>query len=134
MELHLPLTNSAQIGAMRTQGSPLSPEIWLRDLFTSKAVMEGGVIRRKARDVERFAGIDAFLREVDRRGFQVAENAGQFVIFCNQGPVTWLTAKPHSSKKCGPKSLKDFGSPERPNRSQEATARTAETPPGLTAR
>lgn len=76
---------------MHLNPSPLSPEVWLNDLFSSKAVMQGGVIRRKARDVQRFAGMDAFLREVDRRGFQVVENAGQFVIFCNRAPLRWIT-------------------------------------------
>ena len=76
---------------MQTRYSPLSPEIWLHDLFSSKAVNQGGVIRRKARDVERFAGMERFMAEVDRRGFQVAENAGQIVIFCNRSPVRWLT-------------------------------------------
>lgn len=95
--------------------SPLSPEVWLNDLFTSKAVMQGGVIRRKARDIERYAGMARFLQEVDRRGFQAVENAGQVVIFCNRGPVRWLTAParprsaPLSFKESGPKSLKDFG-------------------------
>ena len=76
---------------MQNRNSPLSPEVWLNDLFTSKAVQQGGVIRRKARDVERFAGIDRFMAEIDRRGYQVAENAGQFVIFCNRAPVRWIT-------------------------------------------
>ena len=75
---------------MRTD-SPLSPEMWLRDLFSSKAVNRGGVIRRKARDVERFAGMENFMAEVDRRGFRVAENGGQIIIFCNRDPVRWLT-------------------------------------------
>ena len=75
---------------MENRNSPLSPEAWLEDLFASKAVQQGGVIRRKTRDVERFAGIDRFMDEIDRRGFQVAENAGQFVIFCKRAPVRWL--------------------------------------------
>ena len=45
---------------MQNRNSPLTPENWLRDLFASKAVQEGGVIRRKARDVERFAGMGLF--------------------------------------------------------------------------
>ena len=45
---------------MRNMTSPLSPEIWLNDLFTSKAVTQGGVIRRKRRDIERFAGPKSF--------------------------------------------------------------------------
>jgi len=61
-------------------------------LFTSKSVQQGTVIRRKARDIERFAGMERFLREIHRRGFQVAENSGQIVIFCNRAPVRWLTS------------------------------------------
>lgn len=69
------------------------------------------MIRRKARDIERFAGMARFLREIDRRGFQVAENAGQIIIFCNREPVRWISPGPTpiSSKEIGPKSLKDFG-------------------------
>lgn len=101
---------------MQYRNSPLSPEAWLRDLFTSKAVQQGGVIRRKARDVERFAGMDQFLREIERRGFRVAENSGQFIIFCNRAPIRWLTPPPAalSSKESAPKSLKDFGFRKRP--------------------
>ena len=76
---------------MQTNNSPLSPEIWLNDLFSSKAVNTGGVIRRKARDIERFAGMEHFMAEIERRGYQVAENAGKIVIFCNRSPVRWLT-------------------------------------------
>ena len=49
------------------------------------------MIRRKARDIERFAGMGRFLAEIHRRGYQVAENSGQIVIFCNRAPVRWLT-------------------------------------------
>lgn len=79
---------------MQNRNSPLSPEVWLHDLFTSKSVQEGAVIRRKARDIERFAGMELFLREIDRRGYQVLENSGQIIIFCNRAPVRWLTG-PH---------------------------------------
>jgi len=76
---------------MLNQNSPLSPEIWLQNLFTSQAVMRGEVIRIKRRDVERFVGIDLILAEIQRRGFQVLENAGQFVIFCNCAPIRRVT-------------------------------------------
>ena len=72
---------------MENRNSPLSPDIWLADLFRSKAVQNGAVIRRNAMDVERFAGMDRFLAEIDRRGFQVVENGGQLVIFCNRAPI-----------------------------------------------
>jgi len=76
---------------MQNRNSPLSPDIWLQNLFSSQAVMRGEVIRRKRRDVERFVGIDLFLAEIQRRGFQVLENAGQFVIFCNCAPIRRVT-------------------------------------------
>ncbi len=75
---------------MKDGNSPLSPEIWLNDLFACKAIQQGGVIRRKARDIERFAGMERFLREIDRRGCQAAKNGGQVIIFCNRAPVKWL--------------------------------------------
>ena len=65
----------------------LSADHWVSHLFTSQAAREGGVIRRKVRDVERFVGREAFLDEMKRRGFPVVENAGQFVVFCNREPI-----------------------------------------------
>ncbi len=97
---------------MQNRNSPLSPEVWLNDLFASKAVQQGGVIRRKTRGsarsslitfhwkvfralltIERFAGMERFMAEIARRGYQVAENSGQMVIFCNRAPVRWLTPR-----------------------------------------
>jgi hypothetical protein len=66
---------------------PLSPEGWIRHLFASQAALEGGVVRRKVRDVEHYYGREAFLAEMRRRGFPVVENAGQFVVFCNNEPI-----------------------------------------------
>ena len=60
---------------------------WLRGVFSAQAVNRGGVIRRAVRDVDRITGRAAFVAEVERRGFHMVENAGQFVIFCNNEPV-----------------------------------------------
>lgn len=68
----------------------LSPDLWLRHLFSSQAAQEGGIIRRKIRDIDRYVGREAFLAEMHRRGFAVIENAGQFVIFCNREPLRRL--------------------------------------------
>lgn len=65
----------------------LEPNMFLADLFAAKAAREGGIIRRKRRDIERFYGIEAFLDVMRCRGFSVVENAGQFVIFCNRDPL-----------------------------------------------
>lgn len=65
----------------------MSPDHWLRQMMSSQAARDGGVIRRRVRDVDRIIGREAFVREMQRRGFHVVENAGQFVIFCNREAV-----------------------------------------------
>jgi hypothetical protein len=72
---------------MKYPARPLSPDGWLRHLFASQAALDGGIVRRQIRDVERYFGSRAFLDEMKRRGFPVVENAGQFVIFCNNEPI-----------------------------------------------
>lgn len=66
---------------------PVSPDVFMADLFRSKAAREGRVIRRNLRDIERYVGRQRFFNELDRRGFQAIENAGQLVIFCNREPI-----------------------------------------------
>lgn len=68
--------------------TPIEPERWLRQLFIAQAAADGGIVRRKVRDVERIVGRERFVAELRRRGFRAVENAGQFVIFCNCEPVT----------------------------------------------
>lgn len=67
--------------------APFSPDAYLLHLFSSQSAREGGVVRRKVRDVDRYLGRDAFFAEMRRRGYPVVENAGQFVIFCNTEPI-----------------------------------------------
>ena len=69
----------------------LTPQQFFAETFVSKAAIIGEVIRRKVRDVERYIGRDALLTETRRRGYPVVENAGQFVIFCNNEPIRRLT-------------------------------------------
>ncbi len=69
---------------------PVSPQQFIAELFSSRAAATGAVIRRNARDIDRFVGREAFLEEMRRRGFSVVENAGQMVIFCNREPIRRL--------------------------------------------
>jgi len=71
--------------------SPLVPpgrETWVAHLFSAVAVRKGGVVRRSVADTEREIGRDALIDEVRRRGFHILECGGQFVIICNDGPMT----------------------------------------------
>lgn len=65
----------------------MTPEAWLDHIFSSKSAMQGGVVRRKVRDVERFVGRPLFRDELRRRGYRAVENSGNFVIFCNRDPL-----------------------------------------------
>lgn len=67
--------------------APLSPDVWVTHVFSAKAAREGGVIRRKIRDIEKYVGRSVFEDELRRRGYHAVENAGQLVIFCNQEPI-----------------------------------------------
>ena len=67
-----------------------SADLWLREIFASKAAIEGGVVQRYARDMERLLGRQQFEYEIRRRGFQAIQNAGQIVIFCNSEPLTQI--------------------------------------------
>jgi hypothetical protein len=66
---------------------PMTSEAWFRHLFAAQAARDGGVVRRKVRDMERMVGRDVFSAEIARRGYSAVENAGQIVVFCNAEPV-----------------------------------------------
>lgn len=70
--------------------APPSPDNWIRDVFACAAVQDGLVVRREILDIERNAGIEAFLSEVQARGFQAVENRGQIVVFCSRAPIRVL--------------------------------------------
>jgi hypothetical protein len=69
---------------------PVTPDQFLAELFSSRAAATGAVIRRNARDIDRYYGRAAFLEEMRRRGFSVVEKAdptpgvtgGQGAISC----------------------------------------------------
>lgn len=65
----------------------LPADVWLLQLFSARAARKGGIVRRQVRDVERIVGRAAFETELRRRGYHAVENAGQFVIFCNNQSV-----------------------------------------------
>ena len=75
---------------MTTTLALLPPEIWLLQLFSAKTAREGGIVRRQIRDVERIVGRANFEKELRRRGFHAVENAGQYVVFCNNESVRML--------------------------------------------
>ncbi|MEO0486948.1 MAG: N-(5'-phosphoribosyl)anthranilate isomerase [Pseudomonadota bacterium] len=67
--------------------SPLSPDRWIETIFASKAARDGKVVRRSLHDIQRYATLDRFTREVQRRGYAAVRNGDQIVIFCNQDGI-----------------------------------------------
>ncbi|MFQ5437763.1 MAG: aspartate aminotransferase [Paracoccaceae bacterium] len=85
---------------MNAPGQYMVPEIWMQEVFASKAAQEGRVVRRKIADIDRVVGRRKFNAEIRRRGYHAMENAGQYVIFCNNEPVRIIVpgARQNSSK------------------------------------
>ena len=71
---------------------PQKSDEWFRHLFRARAALDGGVVRRKTRNMEAIVGRAAFEREIKRRGYTAVENAGQIIIFCNAEPVTVIVS------------------------------------------
>lgn len=78
---------------MRDLPSQIKPEIWMNQVFSSRDAIRGGVFKRQVRDVERIVGRDAFLAEVERRGWQALENGRHFIVCCNAQPIRRVAAK-----------------------------------------
>ncbi len=45
-----------------TLPTELTPQHGITHVFSAKSAREGGVVRRKIRDIERYVGLDAFLK------------------------------------------------------------------------
>ena len=64
-----------------------TPDAWLVEVFSAKAVTRGGVIRRNRRWVEAEVGLVRFENAVRARGFHLIEAGDQLVVICHSGPV-----------------------------------------------
>ncbi len=64
-----------------------SAEMWIDEIFSAKAVVNGGVIRRSRHWVENEVGRDRFIAEVRKRNFHLLETGQQLIVICHMGPV-----------------------------------------------
>ncbi|MBN9888774.1 hypothetical protein [Salipiger abyssi] len=60
---------------------------WKTQLFSAKAARNGGIVRRRKRDVHREIGYEAFIWEVRSRGFHMIECGDQYIVICNAGSL-----------------------------------------------
>ena len=63
------------------------PEAWIAEVFSAKAVANGGVIRRSRAWVDREVGRERFIAEVQGRGFHLLETGHQLIVVCHKGAV-----------------------------------------------
>jgi hypothetical protein len=77
---------------MRDLPNKIDPDVWMHGVFSSRDASRGGVFKCQVRDVERIVGRDAFLAEVERRGWQALENGRHFIVCCNAQPIRRVRA------------------------------------------
>ena len=68
----------------------LSPDAWIDQLFSAKAVRKGAVVRRQIAWVAREIGDSRFRSEVRRRGYRLVRTADQYIVICHDGPIEIL--------------------------------------------
>ena len=66
------------------------PDIWIAQMFSTKAARRGAVVRRSVAWVDREVGRDRFIAEIRRRGFHLVRTADQFIVICHGGPIDIL--------------------------------------------
>ena len=63
------------------------PDGWIAEMFSAKAVSDGGVIRRHRGWVDREIGRARFVAEVRDRGFHLLETGDQLIVVCHRGAI-----------------------------------------------
>ncbi len=64
-----------------------APDSQIAEVFSAKAVTNGGVIRRNRAWVAREIGRDRFIAEVRMRGFHFLETGQQLIVICHKGSI-----------------------------------------------
>ena len=67
-----------------------APDIWIDQIFSTKAARRGAVVRRSVAWVEREVGRDQFIAEIRRRGYHLIRTSDQFIVICHNGPIDIL--------------------------------------------
>ncbi len=60
---------------------------WINLIFRAGQANRGGIVRRRVRNVKRYASKEELVREVKRRGFHLVRSRNQYIIFCDRGDV-----------------------------------------------
>lgn len=66
------------------------PYEYIKRIFEAKAAKNGGIVRRKIADVNKYASFTYLLKDVEARGFHLIETSGHYVIFCSSASLKLL--------------------------------------------
>jgi len=74
---------------MKLKDSSFIP--WIEQIFESKQAKMGGIVRRDAYNVRRYASVEALILAADIRGFHVILCGSQYIIICNTKGLQIIT-------------------------------------------
>lgn len=63
----------------------MSPYEYINRIFEADAAKNGGVVRRKISNIDKYASLKYLIEAVEEKGFHLIEAGDQYVIFCSQG-------------------------------------------------
>jgi predicted GNAT superfamily acetyltransferase len=66
------------------------PYEYIKRIFEAKAARNGGIVRRKIADVNKYASFAYLLKDVEARGFHLIEAHEHYVIFCSTESIKLL--------------------------------------------
>lgn len=58
---------------------------WIHQIFRAQQVRNGGIVRRKVSNVQKYASVEDLECEVKKRGFHMLQSGDQYLIFCHKG-------------------------------------------------
>ena len=69
------------------KGSLPARQAWINQIFKAQSAGAGGVVRRSATDVRKYASHQDLKKEVLARGFHLIRTGDQYVILCYSGEL-----------------------------------------------
>lgn len=58
---------------------------WIEQMFEAQIVEKEGIVRRKKRDVQKYASFNALLEYVHEQQYHLIETGDQYIVICNPG-------------------------------------------------
>lgn len=63
----------------------MSPYEYINQIFEADAAKNGGIVRRKIANVEKYSSFKYLVKAVEEKGFHLIKTCDQYVILCSIG-------------------------------------------------